>query len=1160
MPTIFAQGGQLDAPGGSLARPGTRAAPRRGGASSGPPRQPAWLREVAAAVSAEIEARSGGPVRVDLGPAVPEPSTAPTLTARFRVDLRGVRVDVASLQELWLAPPADPERRAEVVEVVAHDADVLTVVAPARTDDVHLFASSDPLPPLRALLDGITGLRSPGLADRFDTKVLDRPPPGPHRRPGLGPEEAAAWAASCAPGMNVVWAPPGTDKTRVIADVVAQLTLSGKSVLLVSATGVAVDQDLLEASRVLVDTWPGRLVRVGYPRLMDLADHPFLRLERACEELAGEQRARLAQIERRVAELRAEPDLLVLERAERLLASFDGRAYERALGLAANAERLAALRRQADELAAAGEAARQGRSAARTAAGRADAAVAEAAGAREAYQRVDEVQRELGGLAVALEDAREAVRQLRERLAEAREAAAGHADLPVARRVAKLGATGRYRVAQADLENRLVPAWERVVELERRSDQARIQIEALEEAAKPFTRQEVDRRDQARREARDRLDAAARAVRDNERAARALGRELGHAARDEQPGPADVELVRSAEAQSLPGLAARISELRAAAAAGTDELERLAEEHRLLATEITAMAPRVVAGASVVATTLERLAADPAVHGRSYDHVLVDEVSTALPPYVVYAATRAGTGVTLVGDFLQNGPASAFETSKALPVSRWLLRDSLTVLGVDRPSRALAHRGCSVLSEQQRLGPATAELVNRTAYEWVLRTVPATRPGLPGDGLGELVLVDVSGYGELARIRTGVASGRREWWPIGALLARAIARYHERLGQPVAILAPHAMQARVTEAAVLDADLDPRVEVGTPHRFQSRLFPVAVLDLVEDRRERGWLARGRIGGTRHELRGLRLFDVGATRATGRTYLLADRLAVERAERGPLAHLRDMVGEGRIAVVGAGRFLPLRRHPARVLPAGPAPAASQVPDASEGPPGSGSAAGRGGPAGSAGPDDRRGPAAAVVARPATPARPAVPAELPTYETAAFFSRLERDLAAAERDVWIWSPFLATRPSRVLPWLRAAAQRGCRVTVFVKPGHEHRPNDERRVGALREADVTVVGIYGLVERLVVIDDRLSFLGNLTVLATPRERGEAMALVEGGRFARQLLEHHQAEAFSEVPTCPVHASVRCFAQHYRRGRHKGWFWTCPRCDLRRQVDLRG
>jgi hypothetical protein len=65
--------------------------------------------------------------------------------------------------------------------------------------------------------------------------------------------------------------------------------------------------------------------------------------------------------------------------------------------------------------------------------------------------------------------------------------------------------------------------------------------------------------------------------------------------------------------------------------------------------------------------------------------------------------------------------------------------------------------------------------------------------------------------------------------------------------------------------------------------------------------------------------------------------------------------------------------------------------------------------------------------------------------------------------------------------------------------------------------------------------------------------------MVRVEGDRFARQLLEHHQAKAFADVPTCPVHTDERCFAQPYCRGRHPGWYWTCPRCDLRRRVDLR-
>jgi len=1111
LPTIFAHDDHLDAHAGPLARPLVRASARRGGVRAVPPRQPAWLREVAAAVQAEIEARPGVPARVDLGPARPEPSTERALTATFRVDLRGVRVDVASLTDLWLAPPGDPACRSEVAEIVAHAGDLLLVRATAQPGDqlhldhVHLFATSDPLPPLRALLDALGRVRRPGLAERFDSKVLDPVPPGPHVRPGLGPEEAAAWAAGCSAGFNLVWTPPGTDKTRVIAEVVAQLALTGRRVLLVSATAAAVDQAVLEASRVMAGAWPGRIVRVGHPSLLELAEHPFLRLERACESLADGHRGRLAEVERRVADLRAEPDLLVLERAERLLAGFDGPAYELASVLVANAERLATLQGRLDERVSALAAAGAERVAAAAEVERTDAAIAETRQARRAYQQADTLQRELDAIAGSLHAAREAVRLIKERLAQTRRASAEHAELPVVRRVARLGAANRHRLAQRELEAELVPAWEQVVRLERRAGQVREQAEGLEESARPFTREDLARRDLARERALERLDAAVRAERDHDRARRELGHEVSSAARAPQPSPADVELVRAADEQSLPELAARAAELRAAARPITDELDRLGAERRRLAADVERLAPAVVADAAVVATTLATLASDPAVRGRPYDHVLVDEASAALPPHVVYAATRAGAGVTLFGDFLQNGPPSAIESSKALPVSRWLLRDSFAVLGIDRPARALASRGCAVLGEQQRLGPATAELANRVAYDYVLRTVPASRPALPDDGLGELVLVDVAGFGALARVRAGVASGRREWWPAGALVGRAIAAYHEQFGQPVALLAPHASQDLLTQAAVLDAGLDQRVEVGTPHRFQGRELPVAVFDLVEDWRERGWLARGRIGGTRHELRALRLFDVGATRATGRTYLLADRLAVERATGGPLARIREMVGEGRISVAAAGRFVPLRRCP--------------------------------------------GTGEAVAA---------VPPALPAYEPAAFFGRLERDLAAARGEVWVWSPFLATRPRPVLPWLVDAAERGCRVTVFVKPGHEHRPNDRRRVGALRDAGIAVVGVYGLAERLVVVDGRLSFLGNLSVLGTPRERGEAMVGVEGGRFAARLLDLTQAEAFSAPPACSDHPGERCHAQHYRRGREKGWFWTCPRCDRRTPVVL--
>ncbi len=1064
-----------------------------------PPKPPAWLREVAAAATEELKAAPAALAQVDLGPARPEPAFPGT--ARYRVDLRGAPVDAGALRDLLLVPAGDPGAALPVAEVLYQQGDSLVVLGPAARGGVRLSATADPAGPLRALVDALGAVREPGLADRFDSGVFDPPPrSAPPPRPGLSPEEAAACAASRVPGFNVVWAPVGTDPTRVVAEVVAGLAGEGHSVLLVSPVAAAVDHTAVEALRRLPDAVAGQVVRVGPPSLPEVADHPFLPLSRAGELRAAVHGERVDQLEQRISALRAEPEQLLLERAERLLAGFDRQAYERARALVDHADAVQALQRRVEEQELALQAAHGERERARDAREQADAAVAEAGEAHDAYQQVDRMERELATLQDELGEAKEHVRELLQRLEESRGEVAAFGRLSPVRRATRLGTGGRVRAARREAEAALLPAWEAVVDRERAAAKMGEQIERQRRRAGSFSREDVDGRDRAAAAARERLHAAELAEREQQQALGATRADLERARQAEGPGEADRRLVREVEEQRLPELAGRIDQLRADARPGSEELARLAAERERLTEAAAAMGPVAVAAATVVAATMDRLATEEAVRERGYDHVVVVEAAAALPPAVVLAASLARRGVTLVGDPLQGGPASALEATRpaSVPASRWLLRDCFSVLGLDRPKALLERPGCSAIGPVRQLGPVGAELADRATYGGNL---PARAGDWPAaaDGLGELVLVDVAPFGELARIRTGVRSARREWWPVGALLSRAIAEHHQDLGEPVAVMAPYATQLHLTEAAMLDAGLDQRAEIGRPPRFQGRRFPAAVLDLVEGGREPGWFAGAHAGGTRRELRGLRLFNLGATRAE-RTYLLADRAAVEGAKHGPLGEVGRLCRDGRIPVVGAGRFLSLQ----------PPAAAAEVPS------------------------------------------------LLALEGAEFLARLEAELAATEGEVWVWSPQLATRPSPALGWLGAAAERGCRVTVFVKPPHEHRPNDERRLGALRAAGLTVVAIYGVAERMVVLDRRRSFIGNVSVLATPHERDEGMVLVDGEQFARALLAVEQAEAFRAAPACAWHPAARCYAQYYRRGREKGWFWTCPWCGERRRLSL--
>jgi hypothetical protein len=91
-----------------------------------------------------------------------------------------------------------------------------------------------------------------------------------------------------------------------------------------------------------------------------------------------------------------------------------------------------------------------------------------------------------------------------------------------------------------------------------------------------------------------------------------------------------------------------------------DRIRELEDEHEEVLGQMRKDAFQVrkslVHNAQVIATTLAMVRMRPELHERSYDHVLVDEVSFAPSPDVVYAASQATTGVTLLGDFLQNGP------------------------------------------------------------------------------------------------------------------------------------------------------------------------------------------------------------------------------------------------------------------------------------------------------------------------------------------------------------------------------------------------------------------------------------------------------------------------------------------------------------------------
>ena len=591
-----------------------------------------------------------------------------------------------------------------------------------------------------------------------------------------------------------------------------------------------------------------------------------------------------------------------------------------------------------------------------------------------------------------------------------------------------------------------------------------------------------------------------------------------------EPAADDGEIVLNARSRDLPGKFAKLPELKKRAESIHREITRLTDDHERVVSRMrkeSSQARReIVRGAKVIATTLARLRLSKELRERDYDYVIVDEVSSACAPEVLYAASRALKGVTLLGDFLQNGPIppEAFENSTDPPVTRWYGRDCFALFGIRDATSAQANPGCVTLTRQYRFGFAINELANAVAYHGVLQAARS------GDHIhdNEIVLIDVDGLGdELAgihRVQPGRPAG---WWPIGVLLAKALTERRIRLAEEAGestsmkagIVVPYRIQQQIIQDVLNESSASPQIEVGTSHQFQGREFDTVVFDLVDD--GKGWVAKGDIGGTSWQVGGLRLFNVGITRARRRLYLIANAVTVRRARTGPLHAVQRLIDAGKIHVVRAAEVIDL-------------------PDA---------------------------PAGEAVASEIWHALRSHATLLDLLDEERLPDELCRRIDEAQERIWLWSPWVGRRSEQLLPHLRAAEDRGVRVHLVVLSSKEVNRHLKPRHEELGGQIAQTIHLYKEHQKIVIIDRNLTFIGSMNVLAhVPGGRHEIMALFQSSALVDHLLKHERADQLARPPTCgqcgsPVkHVGTRT---DYYGERRLSWICTAEldgsNCDWR-------
>ncbi|WP_433792665.1 AAA domain-containing protein [Actinoplanes sp. CA-252034] len=969
-------------------------------------------------------------------------------------------------------------------------------------------------PPTRLLVklkEGIAGLKEAGLAHDLAAGRLTPAPSHPPHVSDFTPAQDAALAACRGRGVHLVWGPPGTGKTRVLAEAIDALVRDGKRVLLVSATNIAVDNALLGAVKSKRHR-QGHLLRVGPPHHPEVLEHPEVCLPVLVEQRLTAVSQERAGIEQRLVEIRKERGELV--RLERELAGFDPDAYHGARRAAAAA---ASVPQLASDLSKSQEARRVAQiHLADATAAHDDAETRWLAleQARQAYSEIDRLWREIEELVAAADG--QAARSLQ----------ASHAadlidteirDLVGTRRFPRLRDRGRLKKLAANQEQATARAQEATL----RAREAKDLVDRQQHRFELRKEQLATTAGCSRSDIRDAQAALLRARREVEQSAtlvneiterRDIAQQRLLAAEAASPTDAQRAFVADADRRNLLTLDAQMRVLRTRLNASEGDWGRLEAQYAKVQEQFTRLSRdaegEIIRGARLVATTLARLRISKPLMDGPYDVVLVDEVGAANLPEVLLAVSRAGQAAVLFGDFMQLGAIiDNREVSKTdrSDVQKWLIPDVFTHCGITSANDADRHPGCTMLDVQHRFGPQIMGLANAVAYDGRLKAGKSVRPHVETDP--EILLVNVDGLGEIGRVRSdGPFKG---WWPAGALLARVLADFHQSRGERTGIVTPYGRQVEATLEALRDHETGDSLvtEVGTAHRFQGREFPIVVFDMVEDEYDTRWMAEASLTKSLFLRDGIRLFNVAITRTQHRLYLIGSWKRIEDAAAGtPFGYIAELIRTKRARVIHANHLV----------------APTSTPD-----------------------DDLAHLAGSFTGELAELLAQHVRVE-DIHDERTFFDVFADHIASARQSIWLWAPWTTNRVKSVLPLLQAAVDRGVRITLFVRdPGDktQREPKHQKFLADLRAVLHTVIEVNVMHQKIVVIDEQTTLLGSLNVLSQSWTR-EVMVAMRGAHFARKLLEHEHSADFSRQPTCGACGSSKV---DLRRRRNGNWYWRC-------------
>ncbi len=763
---------------------------------------------------------------------------------------------------------------------------------------------------LRALRDATRG--------RLVAELWSGKPQPPQAQPNnhtgarqLNPSQQQALAAMTSKGACLVWGPPGTGKTTVIAQAVRDALEHGRTVLIASHTHVAVDNALegvFDPRDPDAHPEPGEALRIASLEIEErvaapVREHEYLLLEKAVANLTG-RTERQRSIDERRERNRTDHDRERLQRAIEELADLDLDAIARARvaeSARADAEdlepRVAVLRRRLADIDAHAQAHRK-------------AALALAVGPeREADARgeLDRARRTHASDIQAFTESQSAAQTIRREHAEAADRArkaraaidrgVGGRLAPLRARRERLAAdrTTRARETESALEEAesSQARWSTVV-----GDSERV-LQGIEQGWKTLCEQAAQARE--RKRAADELEGQLDQLRrEHEDYAEQL--RLAQTRAAAMPALEARSVLADAQQRGVPAKLAQRERLNEAVRKLEEKLKLLQREQERLDEEVRQERARLLAEAPVIASTLATLTMNQALLKRRFDVVILDEAASIEAPYIAWAGSRADRTLALVGDFLQNAPiaeADDIADEQERPRAEWQKRDIFHLVGITDRTGAERHPRCVALRTQYRYPQAIADTVNAFCYDGLLET---HENGRGPTVRASVTLIDTAKHqgNELVRERDSW------WWQLGLDLLHAIVRGAVTRTADIGYVCPYAPQASHAQRLSLREGLS--VHCGTAHRFQGREFDTVIVDLMQDRRPR-WTGVADLHGSEHQVAAAKLLNVALTRTKANLYLIGDWDFITRASSPGMRAIAALATDPAFQIIDARELAP-----------------------------------------------------------------------------------------------------------------------------------------------------------------------------------------------------------------------------------------------------------